>query len=238
MPWVILSAVGRADAAQPALTVTPGPSGGSYRSGQTVTVSVGPNSFFTPLLKVNILECADPGGKTANLPTSISSCDGNSIQGGTILINHDGSFSANDYQVFSLPNATLGEQSNKLPVCNATEMCVLYVGQNQEDFTQPKLFSAPFTVVPDASRTASGTATTASSQPATTTTAQATAPSVSPTTTTAPIATASSLAPSDPAAAALANTGAPALLGWLAGLAAFLILSGSAGIRCMTRLRS
>lgn len=121
---------------------------GPYKSGELINVKVGPNKYFTPYLKVNILECSDPGGTTAHLPKSIANCDGNTIQGGTVLINRDGSFSQDDYPVFSLPNSVLGEQSNQQPICNLTHACVLYIGQNQEDFTQPKIFSAPFTVKP------------------------------------------------------------------------------------------
>ncbi len=132
------------------LTITPvhGSANGTYRSGELIDIRVGPNKFFTKYLKVNILECSDPGGTVAHLPKSIANCDGNTIQGGTILINQNGSFSQADYPVFSLPNAVLGEQSNDQPICNLTHACVLYIGENQEDFTQPKVFSAPFTVKP------------------------------------------------------------------------------------------
>jgi hypothetical protein len=132
------------------LTITPahGSASGPYRSGELLNIKVGPNKLFTPLLKVNILECADPGGTAAHMPKSIADCDGDTIQGGTILINRNGSFSQTGYQVFSLPNAVLGEQSNGQPICDLTHECVLYIGQNQEDFTQPKIFSAPFTVKP------------------------------------------------------------------------------------------
>ena len=56
-----------------------------YQNGQTVSVSVGPNSLFVPQLGVVILECADPGGTVANLPTASIDCDGNTIQGDTVL---------------------------------------------------------------------------------------------------------------------------------------------------------
>jgi hypothetical protein len=235
-----------AGASQPTLTVTPGSSSGSYRSGQMVTVSVGPNDYFTPNAKVNILECADPGATRANLPTGVSTCDGNTIQGGTILVNRDGSFSQTAYPIFSLPNAVLGEQANWQPVCNATNACVLYVGQNQEDFTQPKLFSAPFTVIPSAGR---GTSPTTSTTPTTSQSQSTVSSTSSGTPTTAPaLVTATSTAPTDPpavasdpttstvSAAALANTGPPALLAWIAGLAGLLILSGTAGRRLVERM--
>ena len=31
-------------------------------------------------------------------------------------------------------------------MCNQKKMCVLYIGQNQESFTAPKMFSPAFTV--------------------------------------------------------------------------------------------
>ena len=97
---------------------------------------------------MKILECADPGGAQANLPKDDSTCDGNTIQGISILIGSDGSFSDTTYQVYMLPSQTLGEQSNFKPICNQTNDCVLYVGQNQNDFTAPKVFSAPFLISP------------------------------------------------------------------------------------------
>jgi hypothetical protein len=129
--------------------VTPvhgGGTSGLYHSGELLNISVGPNKLFTPNLKVNILECSDPGGSPAHLPTSVAQCDGNTIQGGTILIQSNGSVSHKAYPVFSLPNHVLGEEASWKPVCDATHECVLYVGENQEKFTSPKLFSAPFKV--------------------------------------------------------------------------------------------
>ncbi len=126
------------------LTITPGP----YHDGQTIRVSVGPNKHFTPFASIKILECSDPGGTTQNLPTSaLLRCDGNTVQGNTILVGRDGSFSQDDYVVYALPNQSeLGESSDAKPVCNEKDSCVLYIGQNQENFTAPKIFSPPFTV--------------------------------------------------------------------------------------------
>ncbi len=123
--------------------MTPGP----YHDGQRINVSVGPNHQFTPYAGIKILECADPGGTTQNLPTSVVACDGNTIQGNTILVQPNGSFSERGYQLFALPNApALGETPDAQPVCDKEHFCVLYIGQNQEKFTDPKMFSAPFTI--------------------------------------------------------------------------------------------
>jgi hypothetical protein len=127
----------------PALKITPGP----YHDQQLINVSVGPNHYFKPYSRVNILECADPGGRTKNLPVNVTTCDGNTIQGNTILVQPNGSFSEHGYQLFALPNGVqLGEQPDTVPVCNQKKSCVLYIGQNQERFSAPKVFSAPFTI--------------------------------------------------------------------------------------------
>jgi hypothetical protein len=81
------------------------------------------------------------------LPTSVLKCDGNTVQGNSVLVQRNGSFSERGYQVFALPNASqLGENPDTRPICNSTHACVLYIGQNQEKFTAPKMWSRPFTV--------------------------------------------------------------------------------------------
>jgi hypothetical protein len=146
--------VGVASAAGPTVNLTPAPVGGppgSYADQQSVNLSVAANTTFTPGATINVLECADPGGSTANLPTDSSTCDGNTIQGPTVIVGSDGSFSLTGYTIYALPSSSLGESSSGQPKCNATNACVLFVGQDQNDFTQPKTFSAPFFVGPTAS---------------------------------------------------------------------------------------
>ena len=76
------------------------------------------------------------------LPISVNTCDGNTIQGVTILVQPNGSLFEHGYQLYALPNASqLGESSDTQPVCNQKKSCVLYIGQNQEKFTAPKMFS-------------------------------------------------------------------------------------------------
>jgi hypothetical protein len=141
--WALLAVVPAGAGQPPALKVTAAP----FHDGERINVSVGPNHYFTPYSHVNILECADPGGKKAHLPTSVASCDGNTIQGNTVLVNKNGSFSENEFEIYALPNKMqLGELSDNRPVCNEKARCVLYVGQDQERFTAPKLFSSPFSV--------------------------------------------------------------------------------------------
>jgi hypothetical protein len=244
----LLSGSAPAGASTPTLTVSPST---DLHDGESVSVSIGPNSVFTPSSRVNILECADPGGSMANLPKSDSTCDGNTIQGNTILVAANGSASDQNYTIFLLPSPELGEQSNNQPVCNQTNPCVLYVGQNQNDFTAPKVFSSPFTIAP-----ASGGGTTTT--PTTTTTSTSTVSTTTASTTTAagptsgnssnttppPSAagtTASASSTVDPGVTlastavangtALASTGVPADLEWVLGLGIVLLLSGSLGRR-------
>ena len=140
----VLGAAGAAGATSPpTVTITPGP----YHNGQNINLSVGPNKFFKPYSRVNVIECGDPGGKSSKLPTNVSACDGNTIQGNTILVKADGSFTERGYTMYLLPNASqLGETSDSRPICNRRNVCVLYIGQNQEQFSAPKMFSPPFTI--------------------------------------------------------------------------------------------
>lgn len=221
------------DAATPVVVVTPG---GPLHNGQAINVSVGPNSLFTPHSRVNILECADPGGSVAKLPTDDSTCDGNTIQGDTILVGTDGSFSEAGYTVFQLPSAELGEQAEGQPVCNTTNPCVLYVGQDQNDFSAPKLFSAPFSVGPGSATTPSAStapaAGSAGSSPSTSASvatggAQAGASSAGIANAASPSAVSDS--------GALAQTGSPDQLLWTVVLGSTLLVAGSLGRRLLSR---
>ncbi len=147
---VVIAFGGQAQAATaPHLTVIAAhPSAGhGFVNGEAVNISVGPNHLFKPYSHVNILECADPKGKKSKLPKDDSTCDGNTIQGNTVLVAKNGSFSEKNYLLYSLPNTVLGEQGNQQPVCNTNHPCVLYVGANQNSFTAPKLFSTPMVIV-------------------------------------------------------------------------------------------
>jgi hypothetical protein len=115
-----------------------------------VAIHVGPNSTFVPNSRIEVIECAAPHGMD---PTSDATCDGNTAQSGSVLVAGDGSFDVPKYTVYALPNTTLEETADVIPVCNTTSECVLYVGQDQNDFTKPKTFSAPFTVQPTAATT-------------------------------------------------------------------------------------
>jgi hypothetical protein len=137
-------------AATPTGTFTPGT---PFDSGQSINVVVPANNTFSSTdglgnntSAINVLECAAPNGV---LPTNPSACDGNTIQGNTILPAGDGHFTYTGYTIYALPDSvSLGESPTGQPVCGntaATE-CVLYMGNNQNDFTKPHLWSQPFKV--------------------------------------------------------------------------------------------
>jgi LPXTG-motif cell wall-anchored protein len=221
MTWLWLAP---ADASTPLVSITPG---GALHDGEAVTVSVGPNSVFTPHAGIHILECADPGGTVANLPQDDSSCDGNTIQPNSVLVSPNGSFSAANYVIYRLPNSVLGEQTNFQPVCNATNPCVLYIGQSQNDFTAPKIFSSPFSV---ASSSSSG----ASAPPANAVGSSATSSSASPVPASAGGGHTSAPSSMSQAIGSLAQTGAQNLE-WLTIIGAVTLVLGTAGRRIASR---
>ena len=135
-----------ASAATSQLEVSGTANGWTFHDGQSVTVSMGPNKTFKPGLRLNIIECADPGGSKAKLPTQSSACDEDTIQANSLIPAADGSFSYSGYTMYQLPSEALGEGATYLPVCNTTHKCVLYVGEDQSDFSKPKVFSQPFVV--------------------------------------------------------------------------------------------
>jgi hypothetical protein len=128
--------------------------GTPFSSGQNIDVVVPANSVFTSTTQdINILECSAPNGVP---PTSPNSCDGNTINGPTVTVNSDGSFdfqsaTGSAYQIFATPDAQLGEGASGVPCGDtaATE-CILYIGVQQSDFTQPHVWSQPFFITANA----------------------------------------------------------------------------------------
>lgn len=141
---VLVAASPAAGSAGPAAVVTP-PLAGHVTNGETISISVGPNTVFTPEARIEVLECAAPRGA---LPTSDASCDGNTAQYGSVIVAADGSFTVPAYTLVALPNAAFDESPHGSPVCNLTATCVLYIGQNQNDFSAPKIFSVRYTIDP------------------------------------------------------------------------------------------
>jgi hypothetical protein len=215
--------------APPTLDVSPH---GNFSDGQAISIAVGPNAYFTTHSRVIILECADPGGLAANLPKDDTACDGNTVQASTILVSGDGGFSDASYTVYLLPSVTLGEQSNFKPICNQTNYCVLYVGQNQNDFTAPKVFSAPFLIAPS-SGTTTTTAASAGSGGSAGTTGTTAAPT--PAIGNAAGSGVSVATSAGSTSGTLANTGQPAEIGWVVVSGMALLLCGALGRRFVLR---
>lgn len=205
-----------AGATAPAVTISPA---GPYRDGESVTVSVARSALFTPETKVNIIECADPGGTVANLPVNDSTCNGQTIQGGTLYVGAGGAVTEHGYILYKLPSAALDDLPGWLPDCDATHECVLFVGVDQNDFTQPHVFSAPFSIEPADAGSTTSTSTSTTSQPSAGVSLQA--PS------------AGGGASGDPGSpgGSLAFTGVSGTLAWPAGAGLALLAVGSAGRR-------
>jgi len=134
------------NSAVPIGPVSPGP----FSSGQVISVVIPANSTFSPGAGINIEECAAPGGVAPTVP---SACDGITIQGDTVTAGADGSVDYTDtppdsgYTIYAIPDPSIGD-TGTAPVCNLSNECVLYIGENQNDFTQPHFFSQPFYVTP------------------------------------------------------------------------------------------
>ena len=225
-------------ASSPTVGITPS---GPYHDGETVTVSVGPNSLFTPERRIIFIECSDPGGAPSGLPTSVRGCDGNTTQADTVIVASNGSFAEHHFVLYSLPNQNLAELPDGMPVCDSSHSCVLYVGENQEDFTQPKVFSVPFSVAP----TAGSVPTAAGSNPGSTGQSTAPQPSQSATAgssaTPAPASASSSppavsassagLSPGQAAGGTLAFTGMRPIVIWMLWIGSLMFLLGTVGRR-------
>jgi Bacterial Ig-like domain (group 1) len=138
------------DAAAPIGSVTPGP----FSSGQGIDVVVPANAIFSPTANILIVECSAPNGVPPILP---SACNGDTVNGNSVEPNADGSIdyqaeTTSPYQVFATPDSAIGDQSSS-PACGetATTECILFIGNNQNDFTQPHVWSQPFFITASAS---------------------------------------------------------------------------------------
>jgi len=112
---------------------------------QAVEVKVPANSVLQAGYRANILMCSDPGAQPSNLPIDDSHCDGLTIQTGpTLNIGTGGTVDETGYVINTLPLKV--EPTDAIPVCNATHACVLFVGQDQNDFQRPHVWSNAFYV--------------------------------------------------------------------------------------------
>ena len=157
---VTAGAAGPASGAQISVVVPTNPdpnsglsiaTGTPFLSGQIIEVNVPANAALSPTQAVKIIECADPGGSAANLPTTVTGCDTSTKQGDTIIPNPDSSFDyyANDpngdagYPVYALPKAGT---SGTVTCGTASVPCVLWIGDNYNNFAVNQLWSDPFYV--------------------------------------------------------------------------------------------
>jgi hypothetical protein len=178
------------------------------------------------------------------LPKDDSDCDGNTIEADSLIVQHDGSFSEKGFVMYLLPSPTLAESAATRPACDASQQCVLYVGADQNDFTQPKVFSAPFTVQPSPGGSgSSGTSQGSGSSGGTgaTGTGSSSGQSTQPNPATSPAAGSSTAGAATAATTqnssvpgsqtgTLAYTGPPSLA-WLLGFGGGFLLAGSVGRR-------
>ena len=205
---------------------------------QVVNVSVGPNStlsrssleaagFPSGVVGMKVLECADPGGQTANLPGNVMSCAPATVISGPAP-HEDGSVSIPRFTIFTVPDDAVLGASNGV-MCDAQHQCVLGIFSNQENFSKPHLFSAPFEVT---GGTGGAPSTGTGGAPSTGSSAAGSSASPDTQTTSAGATAGVSVPP-----ATLANTGTPTLWPWLLGAGCILLLLGSV-LRYVPRLRS
>ena len=236
---LVLPSHASASAPQIGVLLEPGSGGGkalptspipTITDQSTVEVRVPANTTLTPGDSVKILECSDADGETDDLPTSAEMCDGLTIDTGrTIDVGQGGTVDKTDYVIYVLPSAALDEPKDQIPVCNATSACVLYIGQDQNDFTQPRVWSQPFYVGCVTSRAECGVPTTTSTATVATTTSPTTA---LPSTGSADPGSGVGVSETNSGSPrVLASTGTPAAVVWMAAGGAILLVFGSVGRR-------
>ncbi len=142
-------------------TITPGT---PYTSGQIINVGVAANSVisipalgsFVPAIPTlyqsgnyYLEECTDPGGTTANLPTSPSGCESATLL--TVGKTSTGGFSKN-FTLYDLPDFNTLGTPTMTGMCDvAPNTCVvgIFISNPQSvtaTFSYPHLFSAPFNI--------------------------------------------------------------------------------------------
>ena len=167
--------------------------------------------FPSGAVVIKVLECADPDGQEANLPKKPTDCEPETIDS-VPGAQENGSLFLKGFTMYALPDPVDLGVSNGT-VCDAQHQCVLGFFSNQNDFSKPHLFSAPFQVVSSGASTGAsgnGTGSTSGSGASSSASTGGASPEVSV------------------PAATLANTGGPTLWPWLLGAGGVLLLVGSA----------
>jgi hypothetical protein len=165
-------------------------------------------------LPIKLLECADRQGPVANLPSKAADCEPGTIES-TANLQANGSLLVKGFTVYALPDAHALGASNGT-TCDESHECVIGIFADQNDFSKPHIFSAPFQVTssPTPTTTAAGSSTQGTSTKS---------------------ATVSASVAADPASSAtLANTGSPTVWPWLLGAGAALLIGGT-GMRLNRR---
>ena len=122
-----------------------------FDSGQNINVVIPANAAFASpdnSTAKKIVECAAPNGV---VPTNTAACDGLTVQGASVVAAADGHFTLTGYTVYALPNSVSLGESPGGPVCGSTapSECILYIGDDYNDFTKPHLWSSPFFIAPN-----------------------------------------------------------------------------------------
>lgn len=200
--------------------------GGTPQNNKAVTVS---GSGFPAITKdptgVQIIECSDPKGTTANLPTSAANCDGATQN--PLPVNQDaqGNFTTQ----YTFQSLTGVHGTSNVP-CDATHYCVLWVGvdYNQAFSSGPHAFSKAFEIEPASTGPTSTVTTTSPS-------VGASSPTTAPGNATPAAATAGAGTTPGDGGASLASTGVPASLPWVVAGGLALTLFGGLGRRLAGR---
>jgi len=252
---------GRSYATSSTGTVTaPTAPAGPYSDGQTITVSGTGFSTRSSGNTIEIIECADPDGTEANLPQDNTTCDTTTENPNTIEPAADGSFT-DQYQITELNTVVSGGGYQSNIDCNATNYCVLWIGEDAvNNFTgstdQPVAFSPPFLINPgtggsgsasDPGKTTGGgpiPVAGAATSGATTTTAPSSTTAGSGANGSADVTavdtseSAAGASTDTGSSASLAMTGPPHLLPWLVGIGLLMVGGGSLARRRLAPERS
>ena len=173
--------------------------------------------FPSGVVPIKVLECSDIGGQATNLPMKPTDCEPSTVDA-VAGAQQNGSLFVKGFTIYALPDpADLGV-SNGTVCDDAQHQCVLGFFSNQNDFSKPHLFSAPFQVVSTAASNGSGSASTSGGSSGGSSSSGASSSGSA----TSGASAAVSVPP-----ATLANTGGPTLWPWLLGAGIALLVVGS-----------
>ncbi len=192
---------------------------------QVVDLSVAANStlsrsslegagFPSGAVPIKVLECSDVGGLVSSLPKKPADCEPETIDS-VAGAQPDGSLFLKGFTIYALPDPVDLGVSNGTVCDDASHQCVLGFFSNQNDFSKPHLFSAPFQVVSTGTSNGAGSTSASGGSSSSGASSSGSAPSGASAEVSVPPAT-------------LANTGGPTLWPWLLGSGFALLLVGSA----------